>query len=38
MQRAAMTTVDLKELWFIHGRAYDLTSFLKAHPGKAQET
>jgi hypothetical protein len=26
--------VDPSQLWFIHGKAYDLTSFLERHPGK----
>lgn len=32
---AAVPTVDLDTLWYIHGRAYDLTQFLKRHPGES---
>lgn len=32
---AAVPTVDLDALWYIHGRAYDLTQFLKRHPGES---
>jgi hypothetical protein len=30
--------VDPSKLWFIHGKAYDLTSFLDRHPGKLEES
>lgn len=31
---AALGERDPKELWVIHGKAYDLTEFLKRHPGE----
>lgn len=29
--------VDPERLWYIHGQAYDLTEFVKRHPGKRGE-
>ena len=33
-KEASVNDVNLDSLWFIHGKAYDLQSFLKSHPGK----
>jgi hypothetical protein len=27
------TSIDPDELWYIHGKAYDLTHFVNKHPG-----
>ena len=27
-------TVDPNKLWYIHGKAYDLSDWVKHHPGK----
>jgi hypothetical protein len=28
--------VDPSALWYIHGKAYDLTSYMKTHPGRCR--